>query len=448
MDFEFINSADALREKVSDAVRLARAGGADQAEAAMSESATLNVAVRGQRLETLDIDREQGLSLTVYCNGGTGSVSLSEVTSESLQELVARALSIARLSEPDTCAGLADAELMAREFPDLQLFHPWQITADEAIALAKKGEAAAWAAHPEISQEKSEGASVYSGVVLQAYANSHGFCVAERLSSHSFSCAALAARDGAMERDGWSETFCDAAELPPIETVGHKAGAAAARRLGGGKIGDKAVRVLFNAQSARSLIGHFISAASGGSLYRKSSWLLEQLGQPVFAPHMSIEEQPHLPKRLGSSAYDGDGVATRPRTVVANGVWQECFLSAYSARKLGMQTTANAGGTHNIIVRADTIPADSLLAELGTGVMITDLMGQGVNPILGDYSRGAAGFWVENGEVAYPLSEITLAGNLKTILKSIVRMGDDTLIRGGIECGSLLIDEMILGGNQ
>lgn len=447
MDFEFINHPDAMKTMVADAVAQARAAGVDAAQASVVESAAMNVGVRRGQLETLDIDREYELSLTVYCNGGTGAASIGEVSASALRELVERAVVIARLSQPDPHAGLADAELMATDFPDLSLFHPWSLAVDDAIALAKEGEEATFAAHPEISRSKSEGASVHSGVSLVAYANSHGFCAAEQLSSHTLACGALAIRDGQMERDGWSEAFRDAADLPPISEVGHKAGTLAARRLGGGKVGDQTVRVLFAAPSGHTLIRHFIAAARGGALYRKASWLVDALESPVFAPHMSIRELPHITKRHGSTAYDSEGVATRPRTVVQDGVWRECFLSAYSARRLGMQTTANAGGVHNIRVDAKRIPADRLLEELGTGVMVTDLMGQGVNEILGDYSRGAAGFWVENGEIAYPLSEITLAGNLRAMLPAIVGMGDDTMVRGSLECGSLLVEEMVLGGN-
>lgn len=449
MNFDFINLPDDLRARAADAVAAAIKNGADQAEASLGESVSLEVGARRGALETMNINREQEFSITVYCRGGVGIANAGELSADAIADAVDKALTIARHSEPDKYAGLADLNLMTREVIDLDLYHPWAIDAATATEIARAGEAAALSAHPEISADKSEGAAVSSGASLEAYANSHGFCAAEKSSAHSFSCAALATRDGLMESDGWSETRRNADDLPTMESVGAKAGTLAGKRLGGGTIGDCRAPVLFQSPASHSLLGHFVGAASGGSLYRKTSWLLGKLGEAVWAPHISVLERPHILRGIRSAAFDDDGVAPRERRVVGDGEWRECFLSAYSARKLGMQTTANAGGHHNLqVVSGETARFDDLLRRMGTGLWVTDLMGQGANPITGDYSRAVAGFWVEGGEAVFPVSEVTVAGNLQTMLASVAAVGDDDAARGGVSCGSFLIPDMAIGGNR
>lgn len=447
MDMEFINSEERFFSLLADLLKTAKQGGADAAEAEISESVGFEATVRQQALENLDINRGQGLSLTVYINGKSGAVSTATLTDDSLRTLAERALAIARATSPDPHAGLADAALMATHLPDLQLFHPWDITPEDAVALAKRAEESSWAAHEAINRDKSDGAAVYTSRTLAAYANSHGFCAAEKTSVHSISCTAVAEKDGVMETDGWSETRRHADRLPPAEEIGAIAGKHAGRRLGGGKLADCRANVLFQAPAAHTLIHHFIGAASGGSLYRNTSFLLGKLGEKIFAPHINIRELPHLPGEIASCSYDDDGVATRDRTIICDGAWQECFLSAYSARRLGMQTTGNAGGVHNLEVSGNTLPAAELLGALGRGLLVTDLMGQGVNMVTGDYSRGVAGFWVEDGEIAYPVSEVTIAGNLLAMLPSIIAVGDDAMRRGTVKCGSMLVPDMVIGGN-
>ena len=448
MRFNFINHEDRLREIVAGLVEAAKRGGADAAEAGASESVGLEVSVRGGQLDNMEINREQGVSITVFINGGRGNAGIGDFSVAAQREAVENALAIARASFSDPFAGLAEAGRMATEFPDMDTYHPWEISPDEAIALARQCEDASFAADPRISREKSDGAGVSTGGSLSAYANSHGFIAARRSSGHTIYCQSVATADGVMERDGWSESARNAALLPSAESIGETAGHYAARRLGAGKITDKRANVLFLAPASHSLIGHFIAAASGGALYRKASWLNDRLGENLFAPHLTIREEPFHPGLFGSHAYDSEGVAPTSRAVVENGQWREAFLSAYSARKLGWQTTGNAGGAHNLDITGDTLPKDELMKRLGAGLLVTDLMGQGVNGITGDYSRGAAGFWVENGEIVHPLSEVTIAGNLLTMLPSIAALGDDAMRRGIMNCGSILVPDLTIGGNR
>ena len=448
MNIEFINSEERFRSLLADLLKMAKQGGAEAAEAEAAESCGMEVSVRAQALEAMDINHGQQLSLTVYINGKSATTTTATLTTEAMQTLAERALAIARATSADLHAGLADAARMAAEFHDLQLFHPWTLSPEEAIAITKHAEQASWQAHPAVNKKKSDGADISTSNTLFAYANSHGFCAAEKTSVHSISCSAVAEKDGMMESDGWSETRRNADWLPAAEEIGAIAGRHAARRLGSKKLGDCRANVLFQAPAAHSLIGHFIRAASGGALYRNTSFLLDKLGKKIFADHINIRELPHLPGKLASCSFDGDGVATQDRDIVADGVWQGCFLSAYSARKLGMQTTGNAGGVHNLEVGGHTVAAAELPALLGRGLIVTNLMGQGTNMVTGDYSRGAAGFWVENGEIVHPVNEVTIAGNLLAMLPAISTVGDDAMRRGSIKCGSLLIPDMIIGGNR
>ena len=448
MNSDFINTADNLREITADIVRMASAAGADAAEADASESIGMEVAVRKGKLDDMQINREQGLSLTAYVNGGEGTAVIGELTAAAMRDAVEKALTIARASAPDPCAGLADADMLATDFPDLDLYHPWALSPEKAIQTAKRGEEATWAAHPAVSREKSEGASVHSGATLSAYANSHGFCAAEKTTSHSLSCSAIAEKGKHMESDGWGETRRNADELPAVEDIGKQAAQRAARRLGGKKIGDCRSGVLFLPPASYSLISHFVAAASGGSLFRKTTWLLDKLNTAIFPPFLSIREMPLIAGGLRSGAFDDDGVTTQTRDIVAAGVWRQCFLSAYTARKLGTKSTGNAGGAHNLVVSGDVVPADKLPAMLGDGIIVTHLMGQGVNRVTGDYSRGAAGFLVKNGEIIHPVSEITIAGNLQQMLPAIAAVGDDARPCDSVQCGSVLIPDMTIGGNR
>jgi PmbA protein len=358
---------------------------------------------------------------------------------------VAAALSIARYTADDDCAGLAEAELLAKNYPDLNLYYPWQISVEEAIELARSCEQAAFAADKRITN--SEGATISVSESQFIYANSLGFMGGYPLSRHSVSCAMIAEHGDSKQRDYWYSVARDAADLETVQSIGEKAGKRSAARLGARKIDTREVPVLFEAPIASGLIGHFASAVSGGSLYRKSSFLLNSIGQQVFAPNIQILERPHLHKGLASGPFDDDGVATADRNVVENGVVQGYFLGSYSARKLGMRTTGNAGGAHNLIMQnGAAISFDAMLKQMGNGLLVTELLGHGINAVTGDYSRGASGFWVENGVISYPVEEITIAGNLKDMFRGIAAIGNDVVVRGSKQCGSVLIDRMTVAG--
>ena len=448
MNNDFANTPENLQSIAADIIDMAIKSGADMAEASAAESVGMELSVRRGALDEVDFGREQELSVTAYCNGGSGTATIGELSKQTMQEAVRRAVAIAKTSASDPYAGLAEKEEMATDMPDLDLFHPWQPSVEEALALALTTEESAFAVDGEINRDKSDGASVHTSAVLSAYANSRGFCAAERATSHTVSASALAERDGAMQQDGWSETRRNAANLPSATAIGKTAGERALRLLGGGKIGDGRANVLFQAPVSHSLIGHLVGAASGGALYRKASWLLDKFGEQILPANITIRECPRLQGEMRSAAYDGDGVATQTRDIVAAGTWCGRFLSAYSARRLGAKSTGNAGGAHNLEVDAALTPADNLPAMVGRGLIVTELMGQGVNSLTGDYSRGAAGFWVENGEIVYPVSEVTIAGNLHDMLGSIAAIGDDTIRRGLVKCGSLLLPDMTIGGNR
>lgn len=447
MDFNFNYSEEQLREVAEKIIKLAQQKGATASEVSVSESSGLEVAVRCGNLDSLEINQDQGISISVLYNGAKGVASVGDLHPAAYQEAVAKAVAIARASQPDPYEGLAEADLMATEFPDLSLFHPWQIDAEGAIALAKECEEASWAV-AGVSLEKSEGAGVASTVAQNVYGNSNGFIGAKRSTVHSINCGAVAqGKDGEMEREGWSESERCAQDIPSPAFIGKKAGELAVARLGGQSVPDTRANVLFDRHTACSLIQHFVGAASGAALYRKTSWLLGRLGENIFPPHFSLQDSPHLLKRFGSRVFDADGVATQNRTVVNNGAWEGYFLSAYSARRMGLTTTGNASGSHNLVVSAKTAPSAEMLKMVGEGLLVTELMGQGVNNLTGDYSRGAGGFWVKDGAIQYPVSGITIAGNLSDIFKSLVCMGDDAQWHHKIYCGSLLVPDLTIGGN-
>jgi PmbA protein len=433
-----------LREIATDALRFANKRGATACAIDVSEGFGQSVAVRKGEVDTIEYNRDKGIGISVYVGQQHGYASTSDFSTKALKAAVEAALSIARFTAPDPCAGLADAELMATEQPDLDLFHPWEIDIDEAIALARRCEEAAFAVSPQISNSEGANTSIQQAHFVSA--NSHGFIGGYASTRHGLSCAVIAGEGDGMQREYWHDSRRDASELMSPEEIGRRAGERALARLGAKKIRTREAPVIFDATLAVGLLGNFVQAVSGGALYRKASFLLDSLGQPVFSPLISIAERPHLKKAFGCSPFDSDGVATRDREVVVDGVLQGYFLSAYSARKLGMQTTGNAGGSHNLRVKAGSEDLAGLMRTMDRGLLVTELLGHGVNYITGDYSRGAAGFWVEKGRIKHAVEEVTIAGNLRDMFRGIVAVGNDALARGAKHCGSLLIERMKIAG--
>ncbi|MGV8941681.1 MAG: metalloprotease PmbA [Lysobacter sp.] len=422
----------------------ARTKGADQAEVSCSEETGLNVNVRMGEVETVEATRDRGIAVTVYFNGRKGSASTADLREDSLAATVEQACAIARYTEHDPAAGLADAELMATELREFDSWHPWAIEADQAIDLALACEQAGREFDPRL--ENSDGASVGSGSSLSVYANSHGFVGRERSTQHSLGCALIAGRGEDMQRDGWYSVALAADGLESPAAIGRKAAERAMSRLAPRQIATGQYPVLFSAEIARSLIGHLLGAVSGGALYRRASFLLDSVDTQLFPDWFAIEEQPFLPRGFRSSSFDAEGVATRESALIAGGVLQRYVLGSYSARRLGLQTTANAGGVHNLQVAANVGDQQALLTGMGRGLLVTELMGQGVNGITGDYSRGAAGFWVEGGKIQYPVDGITIAGNLKNMFAAIEAVGSDVDPRSHIRTGSILIGKMTVAG--
>lgn len=433
-----------LRALVVAILDEAKRQGATAAEAGVSQEAGLSVTVRLGEVETVEHNRDKGLGVTVYFGQRTGSASTSDFSSGAVRETVAAACAIARYTAEDSYAGLAKAELMAREVPDLDLYHPWSVTPDEAVDIARACEAAALSVDKRITN--SEGATLSSHAGFRVYGNTHGFVGAYPTSRHSVSCAVIGDDGHGMQRDYWYTVARDSADMDAPEYVGQRAAARTLRRLNGQRLSTRQVPVLYSPEAATGLISHFIGAIRGGSLYRKSSFLLDHLGKQVFPSFMRIHVQPHLRKGLGSAPFDEEGVATRARDIVSAGVLQGYVLDSYAARKLGMETTANAGGVHNLTVEPGTDDFTGLLKKMDSGLVVTELMGQGVNIVTGDYSRGAAGFWVENGEIRYPVEEITVAGNLRDIYRGILAVGSDMEVRGNIRTGSILVERMTVAG--
>ena len=440
-----LDQAD-LQSIIERALEEARARGASQAEAAVSQDTGLSVSVRLGEVETLEHQRDRSMGITVYFGQRKGSASTADFSLDAVRATVAKACSIARFTAEDACSGLADAALMARVPSNLDLSHPWNITADRAIEIAKSCEASALAFDPRINN--SEGASLGTHQGLHVYGNTHGFVGGYPTTSHSLSCVVLAGTGEDMQRDYWYSSSRDWHELEQAEAIYRESARHAIARLGPRRLSTRRAPVLFVPEIARGLIGHFTAAIRGSSQYRQSSFLLNSVGQQVFPPGFSIAERPHIPKAVGSAPFDDEGVATRDRELVADGVLTGYILSSYSARKLGLETTGNAGGPHNLLVKPNLAGGmGALLQRLGTGLLVTELMGQGVNMVTGDYSRGAAGFWVENGSIQYPVAEITIAGNLRDMLKGIAAVGDDVDPRGATRVGSILLPEMTIAGN-
>lgn len=433
-----------LKTLVQNLLDQALQQGASAADAGLSVESGLSVTARLGEVETIEHHRDQGLGVTVYFGQRKGSASSTDLSEASMMETVAAACSFARYGNEDPCAGLPESAWLATEFPDLDLFHPWPLTADRAIELAVACEQAARSHDQEIVN--SDGATVNSHRGVRVLGNTLGFLQGTASTRHSISCSVLGRRGDSMQRDYWYTLSRDAERLEAVEQVGVKAAARALRRLGGRTLTTRQCPVLYEAEVASGLLGSFIGAISGGNLYRKSSFLLGALATRIFPDFVHIHEQPLLRGALGSACYDGEGVATRTRDLVQEGVLQGYVLNTYAARKLGLESTGNAGGVHNLTLDSGPLDLPGLLRQMDTGLLVTELMGQGVNMVTGDYSRGAAGFWVERGEIQYPVEEITIAGNLKDMYKNIVAVGNDVDERGNIRTGSILIERMSVAG--
>ena len=433
-----------MRIIAQDMLDYAKQRGATAASADVSVGFGQGVTVRQGDVETIEYNRDKGLSVTVYLGQQRGNASTSDFSAQAVHDAVDAALSIARYTAKDECSGLPDEEMLARDYPDMDLYHPWDLPVDDAIALAKRCERAALNADKRITN--SEGATVNLHEVQFITANSLGFMGGFASSRHSLSCAVIAEEGDSMERDYWYAVARDAKELMDAQQVGIVAAERTVRRLNARQIATMQVPVLYEAPIASSLLGSFAAAVSGGSLYRKSSFLLDQMDRQIFSPHVNISDVPDIPKGLASSPFDDEGVRTQRRNVVENGVLRGYFLNSYSARKLGLSTTGNAGGNHNLILQPGELDLSGLLKAMTRGLLVTELLGQGVNPVTGDYSRGAAGFWVEHGEIQFPVQEITIAGNLKDMFRNIVAAGNDVLVQGSRQCGSILVEGMTVAG--
>jgi PmbA protein len=435
---------DRLAAIAEDVIRLARAKGASEADVAASIDLGLSVGVRLGEVETVERTRDRGVSVTVYFGRRKGSAHTADLDPKSIGQTVEHACAIARYTEEDPANGLADPALLAKEIPELDLWHPWDITPEEAIALGVEIEDAGRAFDPRI--DNSDGASVQVGASLTAYANSLGFVGTERGTHHSLSVALIAEDENGMQRDYWYDSVRRASDFMPAAQLGRRAAERTVSRLGARRLSTRDCPVLLVPEVARSLIGHFLSAVSGGALYRRASFLVDHVGKPVFPAWMQIVERPHILRGHGSTAFDSEGVATRDSDLVRDGVLARYILGSYSARKLGLVSTANAGGVQNIVVGTGTDDFAAMLRRMGTGLLVTELMGQGVSMITGDYSRGASGFWVENGEIAYPVEEITIAANLRDMFKGIAAIGSDVDQRSHILTGSILLERMTIAG--
>ncbi|MGH8201623.1 MAG: metalloprotease PmbA [Steroidobacteraceae bacterium] len=444
---EASDSSLLVHDVVAFALEEAHRQGASQFEVDASLSQGLGTTVRLGEVETIEYQRDRGLAVTVYFGKRKGSASTADLGREAVRATVGKACAIARFTAEDPYAGLVEPEYLARDIPDLDLDHPWGLSAEDAIALARRCEQAGRSLDPRISN--SEGGSVSSQRHTGVYGNSLGFLAGFSGTSHSVSCSLIAQQDEQMQRDYWFTAARDPADLESAESVGATAGKRALARLGARKLATRKAPVIFSPDMARGLYRHFIGAIRGPSQYRKASFLLNAAGEQVFPDFVQMHERPHILKGLASAPFDDEGAATHDRELLANGILQGYVLGSYSARRLGLTTTGNAGGIHNLIVETsgDSPGYDALLRRMGSGLLVTELMGQGVNGVTGDYSRGASGFWIEGGVIAYPVHEVTIAGNLRDIYRNIVALGGDVDARGSLHCGSVLIGEMTIAGD-
>jgi PmbA protein len=448
-DTVFIHTQDQLKQLAQDVLAIAKELGASNAAVEISEGSGLSVTVRKANIETIEQNKDKGIGVTVYAGQRRGHANTSDFSSTSLRATVEAAFNIARFTAEDPAAGLPDAELLEMNPRDLRLCYPWDIDAAEAVRIAQRCEAAAFAVDKRVTN--SEGASVYVQQSHFVAANSFGFCAGYPFSRHTLSVAPIAGKGANMQRDDWYSSARDPKNLGDPEKIGRYAAERALARLNARKLDTRTCPVLFEAPLAAGLLGSLVQATSGGALYRKSTFLLDSLGQQIFPSHIQVVEDPHVIGGVGSAPFDEEGVRTQRRKVVSDGVLQGYFLSTYSARKLGMQTTGNAGGSHNLeLVSTETKIADDfegMLRKMGTGLLVTELMGQGTNYVTGDYSRGASGYWVENGVIQYPVEEITIAGNMKEMFQQIVAIGNDVLTRGNKSTGSILLEKMVVAGS-
>lgn len=438
-----------VKSRVANALELAKKLGADGAEVAMSRQQGLSVNTRLGEVENVEFTSDGALGITVYKEGRKGSASTADLSEKALAQTIEAAVNIAKYTSVDDCSGLADKSCLAMSPQDLDLFHPKALTTEQAIALAKECEDTALSYDERITN--SDGATLASFEGFKVYGNSNGQLVGYPSTRHSLSCVMIASKDDDMQRDYAYTVNRDFNAMEAAVHIGQQSAIEAISRLGAHKLSTSKVPVMFRADIANTIFGHFIAAISGGNLYRKSSFLMDSLGKQVFPEFLTINERPHIKKALASSAFDSEGVATHDREIIKAGALETYLLTSYSARKLGLQTTGHAGGIHNWQLRlADNGQGgdfDAMLKTLGTGLLVTELMGQGVNVVNGDYSRGAAGFWVENGEIAYPVAEITIAGKLQDMFAGIVAIGNDIDMRGSIQTGSIIINEMQVAGN-
>ncbi|MGK0271219.1 MAG: PmbA protein [Cocleimonas sp.] len=437
----------ALREISENVLKLAKKYGASDAELSLNRGAGLSVEIHMDNVDKLEYHRDQGLSLTVYMGKHTGSASTGDLSLQAIEDTVKAACNIAKYTEEDKYTGLADADMMATEVGDLDLYHPWDLTSDQAIEIARECEQHALQFDPRIVNSDGASISTYSGVGL--IANSHGFTGVVPSSRHSLSCSVIGQEvgDENMQRDYWYSSTRVNSELEAAESVGKKAAGKTIARLQGKQISTRQANVLYSPEMARSIISHFTSAIAGGSQYRKSTFLVDCIDEKVFPEFIRLHEQPHLIRAFGSGYFDKEGVATKNREIVIDGVVQDYIMGSYSARQLGLKSTANSGGTHNLTLDSTGQSFDELLKMLDTGFLVTELIGSGINNITGDYSRGAAGYWVENGEIQYAVEEVTVAGNLKDMFKNIVAVGNDIDTRSATKTGSILIEGMMVAGS-
>lgn len=437
---------EALETLVGKVLDMARDAGATQADASLSYSRGFSVGVRGGEVESLEFQRDRSLGVTVYIGLKRGNASTADLSEAGLRECIEAAATIARVTEEDPCAGLADASRMAQARPDLQLDHPWALSPEEAIERARACEAAGLATDSRIQQSEGAGVSTQRGVSV--YANSHGFVGTRSGTRHSLSCAMVASDGNSMQRDYWWDGGRNPERFDSPEAIGRTAGKRAVARLGAKGLRTQRAPVLFVPEVARGLFGHFLSAIAGSSLYRRASFLLDHMDKPVFSSRVHLEQQPLLLQASSSTAWDHEGVGTQDRVLVDEGVLRGWLLGSYSARKLGLETTGNAGGVFNLVVKPEERDQASLLRDMGEGLLVTELIGQGVNGLTGDYSRGAAGFWVKNGEITRPVEGVTIAGNLLEMYAGIQGLASDVDARSGIRCGSVLIDAMTIAGDD
>ncbi|MBC3254863.1 metalloprotease PmbA [Pseudomonas paralactis] len=435
----------ALQEQVEQILAEAKRQGASACEVAVSLEQGLSTSVRQREVETVEFNRDQGFGITLYAGQRKGSASTSASGPEAIRETVAAALAIAKHTSEDESSGLADKALMAKDVQDFDLFHAWDITPEQAIEQALICEAAAFDTDPRIKNADGTTLSTHQG--CRVYGNSHGFIGGYASTRHSLSCVMIAEANGQMQRDYWYDVNRQGDLLADPVSIGQRAAQRAASRLGARPVPTCEVPVLFSAELAGGLFGSFLGAISGGNLYRKSSFLEGAIGQKLFPEWLTIDERPHLMRAMGSSSFDGDGLATYAKPFVENGELVSYVLGTYAGRKLGLPSTANSGGVHNLFVTHGDEDQAALLRRMGRGLLVTELMGQGLNMVTGDYSRGAAGFWVENGEIQFAVQEVTIAGNMRDMFKQIVAVGNDLELRSNIRTGSVLIERMTVAGS-